>query len=131
VQSGLWARISPTARSIVPVLLELGERLPETENRTIQISYRALSQFAGIASPNAIAAALRELRDIHWLHVLPSSLQSGAGPIRDTATYLVTPRSDELLDLANANFKQMRSDVETEKEFRNEQRKTARTRTAY
>ena len=126
VQSGLWAWLSTSARSIVPVLLELSEDVPGTQNRTIQISYCSLSRFAGIVSPNAVAAALRELQQIHWLTVLPARPEDGARPIRDTSTYLITPRSDELVELANANFKQMRAEIDAQKQLRAKARKERR-----
>jgi len=130
IQSGLWARLSPTARSMVPVLLELGERVPGTQNLTIQISYRSLARFSGVASPNAIARALRELQEIVWLTTRPSQPEPGSRLIRATKKYLITPRSDELLEQANANFSQIRSEIDIEKELRAEARKN-RKRAAY
>jgi hypothetical protein len=122
VQSGLWGQLSPAARSIALVLLELGERVNGTQNRTVRVSYRTLTRFSGVASPNAIRSALQQLEDIHWLQVAPRSAQPGS-PVRDTATYLVTPRSNELLELANANFSQIRANIDIEKRLRDEQRK--------
>jgi hypothetical protein len=126
VYSGLWARLSPSARSLVPVLLELADREPSTQSYRIQSSYQAISRFAGISSPNAIAGALRELQDIHWLLMLPRKREPGLGPVRESSNYLLTPRSDQLLELANANCAQMRDEVEIQRKkaaFRSESKR--------
>jgi hypothetical protein len=123
VRSGLWARLSPTARSIVPVFLELGEPVPGKQNLSIQISYRALARYAGVTSPNAVATALRELQEISWLVPLPSQREPGAALVRATATYLVTPGSDELVELAHSTYAQMRSEIDIEKQLRTEANK--------
>jgi hypothetical protein len=126
VRSGLWARLSGPARSIVPVFLELAERNPVTHTLSIQVSYRALARYSGIASPKAIVKALRELRDIGWLSATPGPRDPGSGPVRNISTYLLTPRSDEIVELANANFAQMRDDVETERTLRAQARANRR-----
>jgi hypothetical protein len=108
VRSGLWARLSAPARSIAPVLLELAERIPETQTLTLQMSYRAMARYSGITSPKAIAKALRELQEIGWLSAAAGVREPGAGPVRNTSTYLLTTKSDALLEFANAHFAQMR-----------------------
>ncbi|HEY1754188.1 MAG TPA: hypothetical protein VGG72_02245 [Bryobacteraceae bacterium] len=126
VHSGLWAELSPTSRSIVPVFLELGDPVPGTQNLSIQISYRALARYAGVTSHNAIFAALRELQGIHWLCHLPSHPEPGVRPMRATGTYLVTPKSDELLELAHSNTAQMRSEIDIERKLRAEAKQQRR-----
>jgi hypothetical protein len=118
VRSGLWALLSAATQSVLPVLRELAQRNPGTQTFTIQISYRALARYSGIASPKAIAKALRELQEIGWLSASPGVRQVGSGPVRNVSTYLLTPRSDEILELANANFAQMRNDVDAERTLR-------------
>lgn len=127
VHSGLWAELSTTARSIVPVFLEFGEPVSGQQNLSIQISYRALARHAGVASPNAISAALNELREIHWLCRLPSQPEPNARPILATATYLVTPRSDELLELAQYRSKLMRTEIDIERRLRAEGKQKRRS----
>ena len=122
VHSGLWALLSPTARSLVPVLLELAERQPKKQNYSIQISYRALMRYSGIASPNAVADALGELQNINWLSAMPGQREPGSAPVRKASTYVLTPRSEDLLELADDNFARMRSDVTTERQLRAEER---------
>ena len=126
VHSGLWARLSTTARSIIPVFLELGEPVTGKQALSIQISYRALARYAGVASHSAIASALRELRQIHWLCVLPSPREPGTTPMRATGAYLVTPRSDEFLELAHANVAQVRAEIDIEKKLRAEAKQKRR-----
>jgi len=122
VRSGLWAQLSRAAHSLVPVFLELAETNPETKSRGVQISYRALARYSGVVSPNAVAAALRELQEIHWLTIASGLREFGPGPVRDTSNYLITPRSDELLELAHANYARFRDDIENERKLRAEAR---------
>jgi hypothetical protein len=121
VFSGIWARVSPTAQAVVPVLLEFAER-GNDQTLTVQISYRALARYSGVSSPNAIAAALRELEEIHWLSIVAGRREPGSGLVRGTSKYVLTPRSDELLELANANCSQMRDEIEAERKLRAEAR---------
>src|ERR1022692_1936481 len=67
VWSGLWAELSAPARCIVPVLLCHSEREPGKSTAEVRISYRAISRYSGVASPNAVAGAIRELENIGWL----------------------------------------------------------------
>jgi hypothetical protein len=123
VQSGLWAELSSAARSMVPVMLELAERVPGTQNLKIQISYLTIQRFSGLASPNAVRDALQELQGIFWLRPCAAQREPGAAPLRATGTYLITPRSDELLELAHAHFREMRAEIDIQKELRGEARK--------
>jgi hypothetical protein len=122
VRSGLWAQLSPPARSIVPVLLEFANQDPGQQTYTTQISYRALARYSGVASHRAIAGALHELRALHWLASVPGPREPGAGPVRSVSTYVITPRSDELLELANAHFAKTRDEIELQRRLRAEQR---------
>ena len=130
IRSGLWPQLSPTARHLVPVLLDFAEQDSGKQTFTITMSYRAMARYAGVASPNAIASALRELQQINWLTLMPGRREPGAGPARRTSTYLLTPQSDQLRELANATCAQMRSVIEIEKKLRAEAR-AERKRTAY
>ncbi len=121
IHSGLWARLSESARAIVPVLLELADRHRD-QTLTVQISYRALARYSGVSSPNAIAGVLRQLEEICWLSIVAGRREPGSGPVRGTSKYLLTPRSDYLLELANANCAQMREEIELEKKLLGEAR---------
>jgi DNA-binding HxlR family transcriptional regulator len=124
IRCGLWPRLSVAARALAPVLLEFAE--PQT--RSVTISFQAMKRYSGIASPNAISAALRELEQIHWLSIVPGRREPGSGPVRTTSTYVLTPRSDELMELANANCKQMREEIEIQRQIRAAARAKRRTR---
>lgn len=130
VHSGLWAMLSPAARALAPVLLELCEYGPATQIRRIQISYIALGRYSGLSSPNAIAGALRELREIHWLSTIPGLRTPGSAPVRGCSTYLLTPKSDKLLELAQTNSSRMRENIEVQRKLRAEAR-AKRKRSAY
>ena len=127
ILSGLWAQLSPHARSLVPVLLELAERDPKTRTLALQISYRALQRFSGVSSPNAVANALRELQEIQWLTPSKGQRTPGGGPVRNTSTYIITPRSDALMELAHATVAEFRRDIEEERKLRAEERERRRT----
>jgi predicted transcriptional regulator len=131
IRSGLWAAMSPTARAIAPVLLELAERGTEKGILTVHISYRALGRYSGVASPRAIAGALRELQEIHWLNVARTLRKPGGGPVREVSTYLITARSDELLELANQHYAKTRDDIEVERKLRAEQKSKRAAAHAY
>jgi hypothetical protein len=128
VHSGLWAELSPTARAIVPVLLEFAEKGPDGK-LSVEISYRGLARFSGAGSPNAVAAALRALQEIYWLVIVAGRREPGSGPVRATSKYILTPRSDQLMELANAHSAQMRNEIELQKALRAEARR-ARSATA-
>jgi hypothetical protein len=129
VHSGIWAMLSPTARALVPVLLEYADRESEAPI-SIRISYMALARYSGISSPNAIAGALRELQEIHWLSMFPGTRTPGSAPVRESSSYVLTPRSDELIEHAQAIYSQMREEIEVQRTLRAEAR-AKRARSLY
>jgi hypothetical protein len=131
IRSGLWPRLSSAARSLAPVLLEFADNEPGKQILTVRMSYRAMMRYSGISSPNAIAEALRELAQIRWLTRMPGQREPGPGPVRGTSTYLLTPKSDELRELADANFKEMRDEIEIERKLRAEARAKRQKAAAY
>ena len=120
VRSGLWATLSLSTRAIAPVLIEFCDREPLKQTFQVTISYRAISRYSGIASQRVIAGALRELQELHWLVALPGQRTQGSGPVRDVSSYLITAGSDELRELANANFAKHKTDIEAERTLRAE-----------
>ena len=118
VFSGIWAKLSPPARALVPVLLNLADHDIETKSLLARVSYRALSRYSGIVSPNAIKKALEELKQIGWLSAVASPRTADSAPMRETSVYLITPRSDDVVELANAQFAQQRREVEIERNIR-------------
>ena len=109
IHSGLWARLSPPARALALVLLEFAD--PCQQIRSVTISFRAMSRYSGVTSPNAIVAALRELEELHWISIVSGRRAPGSGPVRATSTYILTPHSDQFMEQANANCKQMREEI--------------------
>jgi len=127
VLSGLWAKLSQVARALVLVLLELAKRDPTTRTLRIQISYLALSRYSGVSSPNAIAGGLRELQEISWLSKSVGPRTSGSTPVRQASTYVLTPRSDNLLELAHSTCAQTRDEIEIQRKVRAELRSKRNT----
>jgi len=115
VQSGLWAELSAPTRSIVPVLWYFATNEQGRVVYTVTMSYRAIGRYSGVVSANAISRAIRELEEIGWLK-RPAA--KAVGPIVETSTYVLTPESDDLMELANARAKQMRDEIEAEKQYR-------------
>jgi len=115
VRSGLWARLAPPTQRLVPVLLGLAE--PGAGDRlTLRISYRALMRYSGIRSFNSVSSSLEELRELGWLQAVP---QARSNPlVRDAATYVLTPSSDAIVELANATAAETRLEIELERELR-------------
>jgi DNA-binding HxlR family transcriptional regulator len=122
IRSGLWARLSGAAQSLVPVLLELAERNPATQTLSLTISYIGLARYSGTTSPKAIAKTLRELQEIGWLLKKTGAREPGSGPVRTASAYLLTPRSEEIVELAHANFAQAHDDIEMQRTLRAEAR---------
>jgi len=125
VLSGLWAEFSAPTRCIVPALLSLADW--ETGKRTavITISYEGISRYSGVASPNAIAKAIRELEEIGWLARKQGRRASNS--LRAVNTYVLTPQADSVVELAGARWKQTREAVEGEREIRKRRRTERQT----
>ena len=121
IRSGIWAGLSEPAKAIAPVLLEFGEKVDAFgERRQTQVSYRKLARYSGIQSHNAIRKGLVELSDVGFLSLPPGT--AVRSPDRRTSTYVVTPNSDALFELANAVARQTQQAVDAEIELRRHQR---------
>lgn len=121
IRSGLWARLSAPAQAIAPVLLEHGDKdTPLAESLRVRMAYRTLARFSGVQSHNAIRKGLVELEEVGFV-VLPPSAPSRSLD-RQTATYVVTPNSDELWELANTTARQTQQEIAAEVELRRRQR---------
>jgi hypothetical protein len=121
IRSGLWAKLSAPAQAIAAVLLEFGEKGgPLDEALRVQMAYRALARFSGVQSHNAIRKGLVELGEVGFL-VLPSDAPSRSLN-RQPATYIVTPNSRELWDLAQTTARQTQQEIAAEVELRRRQR---------
>jgi DNA-binding HxlR family transcriptional regulator len=123
VRSGLWAGLSKPTRCIVPVLLLFADWETGKAEAAVKVSYRAIGRYSGVTSPNAIAKAIRELQEIGWLKRL---VNEHTGPVAETGSYVLTPQSDDLTELANAKARQMKDEIEAEKQGRRELREARR-----
>jgi hypothetical protein len=121
IRSGLWARLAAPAQAIAAVLLEFGEkRGPLDEALRVQMAYRALARFSGVQSHNAIRKGLVDLSEVGFL-VLPTDARSLALD-RRSATYIVTPNSNELWELAQTTARQTQQEIAAEIELRRRER---------
>jgi hypothetical protein len=121
VLSGLWAELSAPTRCIVPVLLSHADRESGKRTAEVRISYRAISRYSGVASPNAVAEAIRELENIGWL-VRKESPRRAPSALRSVSAYLLTPQADAVIELAGAKWNQTKEAIEGEREIRRRQR---------
>jgi hypothetical protein len=117
VRSGLFGKLSPTARSILCVLFYF--RDPETEDT--RMSYGALVRYAGV-SRGSIAKALRQLAQLHAVTVTPGSRVDGL--VRSCNGYHVTLDHSALQEHMTAIYRSERQEVERDRNYRRELRKT-------
>ena len=121
IRSGLWARLSAPAQAIAAVLLEFGEKdRPLDDTLWARMAYRTLARYSGVQSHNAIRKGLVALGEVGFL-VLPAGAGS-ASLDRQTATYLVTPNSHALSELAQTTAWQTQQEIAAEVELRKRQR---------
>jgi hypothetical protein len=121
IRSGLWARLSAPAQSIAAVLLEFGEKdRPLDETLRVQMAYRTLARYSGVHSHNAIRKGLVELSEVGFL-LLPTGAASPSLD-RKSATYIVTPNSHQLWELAQTTARQTQQEIAAEVELRKRQR---------
>lgn len=126
VLSGLWAELSAPAKCIVPVLLSHAERETGKYTAEVRISYRAISRYSGVASPNAVADAIRELENIGWL-ARKQGPRRAPNALRSVSAYLLTPQADAVIELAGAKWEQTKEAIEGEREIRRRQRAERQT----
>ncbi len=124
VKSGIWAQLSPQAQRIAPVLFCLATK-EDRDTFRVQISNRAIMRYSGAKSFSSVSKAIRQLEEIEWLQCVPGTARAGA-ELRSTGTYLLTPYSDALQELANATFVQQKQEIEAEREIRKQQRRARR-----
>jgi hypothetical protein len=126
IRSGLWGTLSAPAQAIAAVLLAMSEKKEPTAQETmIRISYTGTSRYSGASSSNSIRKGLIALCEIGFLRCPEAGLR--LSPQRGAASYIVTPNSDELHELAQTFSKQMKSEIAAERELRNRLR-IAKTR---
>lgn len=119
VRSGLWAQLSPTQRTILPVLFAF----QDSDTGLTTISYRGLMRFAGVGSPKSIALAVWRLQS---LHVLKVERTAGAGVVRGCSSYRLTLDDPELIRLLNHIHRRQQAEIERERAFRAQLRTSRR-----
>jgi len=124
VKSGIWARLSPQAQRIAPVLFGLATK-EDRDTFRVQISNRAIMRYSGVKSFSSVCKAIGQLGEIEWLQCIPGTVRAGT-ELRSTSTYLLTPYSDALQELANTTFVQQKQEIEAEREIRKQQRRARR-----
>jgi hypothetical protein len=114
VRSHVFSQLSAPTRSVAPVLLSFSdyEREMGQGPRPVKISYRALGQYSGLKSPNAIRKAIEELEVIGWLEV---ERQPREGLVYATGRYRLTPYSQDLIALGNTLADQKRQIIQYER----------------
>jgi len=126
VRCGLFGTLSESARSLAVVFAEMCDKdEPMAYEFPVQISYGGITRYSGVVSSNAIRKALLALGEIGFLQ-LPEAGRRRS-PQNPAATYIVTPNSNELNELAQAQAAQMRTEIAAERELRRRLR-TEKTR---
>lgn len=118
VSSGIWAGLAAQTQRIVPVLLKFAKKIDRDRWRT-DMSYTGLMRYSGVRSRNSISTAINQLREIGWLVV--EQIPSSNGPLKIVNSYLITPYSDDLMELANSMALQVKQEIAVEKRIRKEQ----------
>ncbi len=119
VLSGVWAKLNPQTQRLLPVLVSLAKKRNAHPVYDIEVSYMGLQRYAGIGSPSSVSKALQEAQAIGWL-VKPED--GNHGPGQPAASYILTPFSDEVRELANAVAAEHRQEIEAQKELRRAKR---------
>jgi len=120
VLSGLWAKLNTQTQRLLPVMLSLAKKRSGTPVWDLQISYAALQRYTGIASPSSLSKAIQEAIDIGWLE---KPTKRNHGPHQPATSYILTPFSDEVRELANANVAAHREAIKAQKELRQAKRR--------
>jgi hypothetical protein len=121
VVSGVWATLSETTQRLMPVFLALTDWRAENPKPEFELSYRAMTRFSGVKSPNAINESLDNLTSIGWMERIAQSPR-GKSPIKDTAWYRLTPLSDRVRAAADANAPKFAKAIKDEKAVRKQER---------
>ena len=123
VRSGIWASLTLSQRSLIPVLLAFAD--PETQK--VKISYRGLMRYAGVRSQSTVSGALKRFRSLRMLGIESKRDIEG---LRACNVYRLCFDDPEFAAYASDCFRQNRERIESEREFRRATRKEAKPRAA-
>jgi hypothetical protein len=121
IRSGIWASLTPSQRSILPVLKTFARN--DNSDNTVTISYRGLMRYAGIGSHSTVATALKRFQALHILQVQRGT---GSDGLRACNAYRLTFDDPAFLGLANAAFSKQGEAIRLERELRAEARRQRR-----
>ena len=123
-RSGLWAKMSRPAQGLAVAFVELADESYLKESWQLTISYRALARYSGsgLKSDASVSKGLHELEFMGWLRRKHPRSRESNSPVRETATYIVTPYSDAVRELANATAADLPATIDEERQMRAEKR---------
>ncbi|MDP8991213.1 MAG: hypothetical protein M3N41_14175 [Acidobacteriota bacterium] len=119
VISGIWAKLNAQTQRLLPALLSLAKKRSENPVYDLELSYAGLQRYTGIASLSSVSKALQEAQAIGWLQ---RPEKRNYGPGQPALCYILTPFSDEVLELANSIAAERRQEIEAEKKLRRAKR---------
>lgn len=123
VRSGIWATLTPSQRSIIPVL----ETFTNSESQWATISYRGLMKYAGVRSQSTVAAALKRFRKLMFLKIVTGKDAEG---FRTCNKYQLNFDDPEFLQLAKDCWQKHENEIRRERELRKEARQERKRRRA-
>jgi hypothetical protein len=118
VSSGLWASLGHPAQALLPVFLTV----VRTGENDVSLSYRTLQRYSGLGSPSSVRRGLDELKFIGVVAQARIPKREDGLPIRESATYRVTPKSKVVEQMADQVMLQMELEIIDEIELRDQQR---------
>jgi len=120
IRSGLWANLTPSERSILPVLCELGDSTKDA----FEMSYRGIRHYSGIGSDTTVLAALHHFEQMHLLKI--HRAREAGGLLRACNSYELTFDDQRLLELMAEFYQREQKEIEAERQNRQEQRNIRR-----
>ncbi len=116
VRCGIWASLTPSQRSLIPVL----ETFADPLTHKVTISYRGMMRYAGLRSQSTVSVALKRFRALRFLRVESGKDREG---LRACNTYELCFDDAEFLAIANECFPRLRQEVEQERALRKSARR--------
>jgi hypothetical protein len=120
IRSGLWASLTPSERSILPVLCELRDSTKDA----FQMSYRGIRRKAGVRSDTTVCAALHHFEQLHLLKI--HRAREVGGLLRACNSYELTFDDPRLLELMAEFYQCEQKEIEAERQSRQELRNIRR-----
>jgi hypothetical protein len=120
VKSGVYAKLSPAGKVLLPVLLSF------VDNDEITMSYRGLMRYAGLGSSASVSRALRELQELHILKRTGDPRDKECPVLRSVGQYQLTMNDAALRAFAEETYQTAQKDIALERELRREMRRRVR-----